>query len=83
VAFQAAWYRLKGANPASTYESCQTKQFYHGRTECIRAVTTESHQFALAMLDRAHSPDSASVLLRAAVGAHRERTREAAKVSVF
>jgi hypothetical protein len=25
VAFQCAWYRLKGAHPASTYESAQTK----------------------------------------------------------
>lgn len=32
---------VQGANPASTYESCQTKIYYHGRTECIRAVTDE------------------------------------------
>ena len=79
VAFQAAYYRLKGvAEPASTYESAHTKIFYHGRTECIRSVTPESHAFARFMLSKeSPSQQDGATLLRAAIAAHRERTREA------
>lgn len=35
VAYQRAYHRLFGT-PASTYESCSTKHYRHGRTEAIR-----------------------------------------------
>ncbi len=77
VAFQCAYYRLHGG-PASTYESAQTKIFYHGRTECIRSVTMQSDAFARHMRAPERQGDSA-VLLRAALAAHRERTRLASQ----
>ena len=69
IAFQAAYYRLKG-KCRSTYESAQTKRFFHGRTEVIRSVTPESVEFAEHMSGPYR--DSAE-LLRAAVTAHRTR----------
>lgn len=77
MAFQCAWYRLKGGKPASTYESAQTKIFYHGRTECIRSVTPASHEFATYMMQKLPANMQAAKLFRAAIAAHRERTKEA------
>ena len=80
VAFQAAYYRLRGApQPASTYESCQTKIFFHGRTEVIRSVTPQSHAFATHLLNVKVSHNDSAALLRAALAAHRDRTRLAAQ----
>ena len=39
-AFQLAYYRMHGET-ASTYESCSTAAFKHGRTETIRPNTAE------------------------------------------
>jgi carnitine O-acetyltransferase len=45
IAYQAAFYRLKGF-PGSTYESSNTKRFYHGRTETIRSCTKDAAIFS-------------------------------------
>ena len=37
--------------PAPVYETATTRLFYHGRTETLRACTTESVQFCRAMAD--------------------------------
>lgn len=42
VAYQRAYRRLFGA-PASTYESCSTKHYRHGRTEAIRWARAPCH----------------------------------------
>lgn len=44
MAFQAAYYGLYG-RIENTYEPAMTKMFYHGRTEAVRSVTTESVDF--------------------------------------
>lgn len=44
MAFQLAYYRLKN-RVGSTYESANTKGFYHGRTETIRSVSSKSKLF--------------------------------------
>lgn len=80
-AFQVALYRMRRRNgevfPSSTYESCQTKAYFHGRTECIRAVTPQSHALAMAMSSTTpQSPEELVSLLKAACAAHRDRTRE-------
>jgi len=41
MAYQLAYYRITG-QVQSTYESCNMKGFYHGRTETIRSVSVES-----------------------------------------
>jgi len=45
VAYQAAFYKLKGF-PGSTYESSNTKRYYHGRTETIRSCTRDATIFS-------------------------------------
>jgi len=40
IAFQITYYRLVG-KVGSTYESVQTKRFYHGRTDCLRTLTKQ------------------------------------------
>ena len=42
MAFQIAHYKLMG-RVGSTYESVQTKRYYHGRTSCLRTLTNEVH----------------------------------------
>ena len=39
MAFHLAFRRLHGMMP-STYESCSTRAFFHGRTEVIRTCTS-------------------------------------------
>jgi hypothetical protein len=39
VAFQCAWYRLKGPKPASTYESAQTKVSFCVLLAVVRELT--------------------------------------------
>lgn len=46
MAFQLAFKRLHGTMP-STYESCTTRGFHHGRTEVIRSCTTGERSLPL------------------------------------
>jgi carnitine O-acetyltransferase len=47
---QLAFYKFKG-RPGVTYESAQTRKFQHGRTEVIRAASSESKAWVDAMVD--------------------------------
>jgi len=47
---QLAFYKLKG-RPGVTYESAQTRKFQRGRTEVIRAASSESKAWVDAMMD--------------------------------
>ena len=42
MCFQIAFKQIRGYTP-STYESCATKTFLHGRTETLRSATMESN----------------------------------------
>ena len=44
MAYQLAYYRLRN-KVGSTYESSNTKKFYHGRTETIRSCSKDSKDF--------------------------------------
>lgn len=48
LAFQLALYTLEG-KMVSTYESCSTAAFKHGRTETIRPCTLETKTICVAM----------------------------------
>lgn len=48
--FQATYYRLIGKF-VSVYEAVSTRNFYQGRTECVRPVSNASKEFVLALLD--------------------------------
>eukprot|EP01096_Ripella_sp_DP13-Kostka_P003398 TRINITY_DN1501_c0_g1_i1.p1 TRINITY_DN1501_c0_g1~~TRINITY_DN1501_c0_g1_i1.p1 ORF type:complete len:678 (+),score=310.96 TRINITY_DN1501_c0_g1_i1:137-2035(+) len=54
MAYQLAYYKLTNT-VASTYESCMTKRFYHGRTECVRSVSRESKQMCTVLANTAAS----------------------------
>jgi carnitine O-acetyltransferase len=47
---QLAFYKFKG-RPGVTYESAQTRKFQRGRTEVIRAASSESKAWVDAMVD--------------------------------
>ena len=47
---QLAFYKLKG-RPGVTYESAQTRKFQLGRTEVIRAASSQSKAWVGAMVD--------------------------------
>lgn len=48
LVFQLAYYRLHKRLPP-TYESCATRLFFHGRTECIRSAHWEGLQMCKAL----------------------------------
>jgi carnitine O-acetyltransferase len=50
MAYQLAYFRLKG-KVGSTYESSNTKKFYHGRTETIRSCSKDSKAFCETFMD--------------------------------
>jgi len=52
MAYQLAYYKLTNT-VASTYESCMTKRFYHGRTECVRSVSRESKTMCVSLTNTA------------------------------
>lgn len=68
LAYQLAYFRLYG-KAGSTYESAQTKQFYHGRTECVRSVSPESVAFTHAFTNQPGWEKKYEALV-AAVNAH-------------
>ncbi len=47
MVLQLAYFRIY-KQPCATYESASTRQFLHGRTECIRSCSTESVAFTKA-----------------------------------
>eukprot|EP01117_Protostelium_nocturnum_P012641 TRINITY_DN4651_c0_g1_i1.p1 TRINITY_DN4651_c0_g1~~TRINITY_DN4651_c0_g1_i1.p1 ORF type:complete len:744 (-),score=195.84 TRINITY_DN4651_c0_g1_i1:63-2294(-) len=79
IALQLAYYKLFG-EPGATYESASTKQFLHGRTETVRAVSNESVAFCkeaqAPLLARTHGKDQLK-LLRDACNSHTSYMREA------
>ncbi|KAK3600716.1 hypothetical protein CHS0354_027203 [Potamilus streckersoni] len=50
LSLQFAYYRTY-KRPAPTYETATTRKFYHGRTETLRACTTEAIDWSKAMMD--------------------------------
>jgi len=50
VAMQLAFFKMFG-RPGATYESASTRAFLHGRTETVRAVSSESVDFVLSTRD--------------------------------
>ncbi|XP_031570096.1 peroxisomal carnitine O-octanoyltransferase-like isoform X2 [Actinia tenebrosa] len=50
MAIQLTHYRIH-KKPAPTYETAQTRQFYHGRTDTVRSCTEEALNWCKAMVD--------------------------------
>lgn len=74
MGFQLAYYALYG-KIESTYEPAMMKMFYHGRTEAIRTVSTESNRFVTKFLDDHAQPAEKLQLLREACAKHSDRTK--------
>ncbi|KAJ7784367.1 acyltransferase ChoActase/COT/CPT [Mycena metata] len=66
---QLAFHKMFG-RPGVTYESAQTRKYQLGRTEVIRAASSESRAFAEAMLDPKASDAQRVALFRKAVTRH-------------
>ena len=77
MAFQAAYYGLYG-RVENTYEPAMTKVFLHGRTEAIRAVSTESAAFVRTFWAE-KTPAQKIEALKKACEKHVAHTKECAK----
>jgi len=75
AAFQLAYYKMKG-EVRSTYESVQTKKFYHGRTECLRSVTKDMRKFVEHFVNEKISNDIKFKYLTSAIDQHSERMKD-------
>lgn len=51
---QLAFHKMFN-RPGVTYESCQTRKYQQGRTEVIRSASSESKEWAEAMLNAEES----------------------------
>jgi len=66
---QLAFHKMFG-RPGVTYESAQTRKFKLGRTEVIRAASSENKAWAEAMLNPEETDEHRAVLFRKAVHRH-------------
>lgn len=78
LAFQLAFYNLEG-RLVSTYESCSTAAYKHGRTETIRPCTLETKAICVAMTQkRSELPTSdLKKMIRDCSRAHNALTKDA------
>lgn len=77
MAFQAAYYGLYGRIEC-VYEPAMTKAFYHGRTEAIRSVTSDSVDFVKTFWGENPAQQKVDAL-RKACEKHVSNTKECAK----
>lgn len=75
TAFQLAHQRSRGFL-GSTYESVAVRHYRNGRTEALRAVTSEVVRFVALMDDPTATAGARAEALRAAVEAHVANTRD-------
>ena len=66
---QLAFHKMFG-RPGVCYESAQTRKFQLGRTEVIRAASSENRAWAESMLNPAESPVHQAALFRRAAARH-------------
>lgn len=75
MAIQLAFYRVH-KEVTATYETGHTRLFYHGRTDTIKATTTDSVAFVKAMCNDASSSQERFDLLKAAIATHSANARD-------
>ncbi|XP_033105516.1 carnitine O-palmitoyltransferase 2, mitochondrial-like [Anneissia japonica] len=79
LSFQMGYYRLTGGKVASTYESCSTAAFKHGRTETLRSATMETKKCSEAFQEGSGaSVADKKKLLKACSDKHNDLTKNAA-----
>ena len=74
MAIQLAYHRMHGQFVA-TYETGHTRAFFHGRTDTVRTLSTESVAWVRAMQDAGVPPAEKLAALRAACDAHSEQVQ--------
>lgn len=60
----------------STYESCAMTHFYHGRTECLRSLTSEVKEAIHVLFEIPSSPEDQLKAIKKAFDAHKKRAME-------
>lgn len=75
MAIQLAYYKLYHKLPA-IYETAHTRLFYHGRTETVRALSTESLQFCKTFESTSTSDGEKWDALQAAIKAHGNQLKD-------
>lgn len=66
-------YRLHQV-PGAQYETAATRKFLHGRTETIRSCSSESIDFARAMLNPSSTSLQRVAALKTAITSHKDYT---------
>ena len=69
ILYQAAYYKLTGSF-RSVYEAVSTRNFYEGRTECVRPLTEESTAFVKAFVESSEGAPKLNERFRAAEQTH-------------
>eukprot|EP01125_Pyxidicula_operculata_P008686 TRINITY_DN2894_c0_g1_i2.p1 TRINITY_DN2894_c0_g1~~TRINITY_DN2894_c0_g1_i2.p1 ORF type:complete len:544 (-),score=107.12 TRINITY_DN2894_c0_g1_i2:387-2018(-) len=69
LAYHLTYYRITGS-VGSTYESAMTKQFFHGRTECMRSLTNDIVSFLKMVSDPSSSALDQIKTLRNTLNTH-------------
>jgi len=76
MSLQLAFYKLYGKTTA-TYETAQTRQFYHGRTETCRSLSVESLGFSKAMTSSNVDKQKKLEALKKAIDSHKKYMSDA------
>ena len=76
MAIQLAYFKLHNKG-VGTYETAQTRQFYHGRTETCRSFSKESLDWTKSMSSKEISNETKLNLLKKAVDSHKKYMSEA------
>lgn len=72
IAMQVTFYNLQ-RKASAHYESAGLRRFINARTECIRSTSTESVEFAKAMLpEECKSKQQKKEMMIRAINAHKE-----------
>jgi len=69
LSYHLTYYRLTGAI-GSAYESAMTKQFYHGRTECMRSLSSDIVAFLKMVSDPSSSALDQIKAMKTALNTH-------------
>ncbi|XP_048580177.1 peroxisomal carnitine O-octanoyltransferase isoform X2 [Nematostella vectensis] len=75
LAIQLTYYRMHN-KPGTAYETAQTRQFYHGRTDTVRSCTAEAVEWCKAMVSP-HNVSEKALLLKKAADKHNKLMMEA------
>ncbi|XP_035688503.1 peroxisomal carnitine O-octanoyltransferase-like [Branchiostoma floridae] len=76
TALQLAYFRLHG-KPCPAFESATLRQYYHGRTDFVRACNMEVVNWCKAMVDKTVPDEEKKDLLMAALKKHIQLMQEA------